>query len=192
MRKAVLEGNILPKAKQRFLVDGLSGADLIYITRDVIEMAVGVIELPDQTRVPGGRVRAGDFTITLQFARNPDREAYLDWFEKCVDFPGGGDTNTNNGIDSTYKRNATIIYYRLFKGSAQNYPSGSDLPPVTARVYGCWPSSIKLPDMDINSDDGDADCTLECTINFDDVEIDGQYSRRRTGGYFGGDTARPR
>ncbi len=40
-------------------------------------MSIGVIELPDQTRVPGGRVRAGEFTVTLQFALDHDREAYL-------------------------------------------------------------------------------------------------------------------
>ena len=186
MRKAVLEGNILPKAKQRFLVDGYTGADIIYLTRDVIEMAVGVIELADQTRVPGGRIRAGDFTVTLQFARNPDREAYLDWFEKCVDYPGTGDIGGGNGISSTYKRNATIIYYRLFKGSNEGYPSGSDSPPVVARLYGCWPSSVKVPDYDINSDDGEADCSLEVTINFDDIFVEGNQTRRRTGGYFAG------
>ena len=146
MRKAVLEGNILPKAKQRFLVDGYTGADIIYLTRDVIEMAVGVIELADQTRVPGGRIRSGDFTVTLQFARDKDRETYLDWFENCVDVPGDGSVGGGHGINPTYKRNATIIYYRLFTGSTQGYPSGSDSPPVVARLYGCWrrPSKSRI------------------------------------------------
>lgn len=190
MRKAVLEGNILPKAKQRFLVDGYTSADIIYLTRDVIEMAVGVIELADQTRVPGGRIRSGDFTVTLQFARDKDRETYLDWFENCVDVPGDGSVGGGHGINPTYKRNATIIYYRLFTGATQGYPSGTNSPPVVARLYGCWPSSIKIPDYDINSDDGEADTNLEVTINFDDVEIDGNYSSRRTGGYFGGNAAK--
>lgn len=173
MKKAALEGNILPKAKQRFYVDGFPGTDILYLTRDVIEMTIGVIELPDQTRVPGGRKRAGEFTLTLQFARNVDRETYVEWFNMCVDDGGA------RGIDPTYKRNATIIYMRLFNGSPGNYNSGSALPPVQARLFGCFPSSLKLPDYDMNSDESDGDCTLEVTINFDDVEISQQNTLRR-------------
>lgn len=170
MRKAELEGNILPKAKQRFLVDGMAGADIILLTRDVIEVAVGVIELPDQTRVPGGRKRAGEFNITLQFARDRDRNAYIDWHELCVD-------RGDRGIDPTYKRNATIIYMRLFQGSPGTFNSGSDVPPVRARLFGCWPSSYSLPDFDINSDEGDGDSNLEITMNFDNVELEGSTRR---------------
>lgn len=75
MRKATLEGNIILKAKGRILVDGYQAADIMAITRDVIAHTVGVIELPDQTKVPGGRRRAGEFTVTIQFAR--DKRSYL-------------------------------------------------------------------------------------------------------------------
>jgi hypothetical protein len=167
MKKARLEGNILPKAKQRFIVQGYPSADILYLTRDVIEMTLGVIELPDQTKVPGGRKRAGEFTLTLQFARNADREIYLDWFNKCVD-------TESSGIDPTYKRDATIIYERLFNGSPGNYNSGSALPPVRAALYGCWPSSVKLPDYDMNSDESDGDSKLEVTIQYDWADIERQ------------------
>lgn len=178
MRKATLEGNILPKAKQRFLVDGLQGADIQYLTRDVVEMAVGVIELPDQTKVPGGRRRAGEFTLSLQFARDEDREQYIQWFEGCVDKGGTtGNTlataNTIHGISPDYKRNATIIYLRLFKGKPTYVQhSTTDRQPVRARVFGCWPSAIQLPDYDMNGDESDGDCTMEVTIQFDDVAIE--------------------
>jgi len=171
MKKRALEGNILPKAKQRLLIDGYSATEIIHITRDVIEMSLGVIELPDQTKVPGGRKRAIEFTTTLQFARNNDREVYLDWFNKCID--SGRD---DSGIQPDYKRNATIIYHRLFRGSPGNYNTGSDLPPVRARLYGCWPSSLKLPDGDINADEGDGDCMLEVTLQADDAELESQKS----------------
>lgn len=177
MRKATLEGNILPKAKQRFLVDGMAGTDIQYLTRDVMEMTIGVIDLPDQTKVPGGRRRAGEFTLTLQFARNADREAYLKWFDQCLDKGGtvGNSTETANsiqGIHPDYKRNATIIYLRLYQGKPSFVQhSTSEQTPVTARVFGCWPSSIKVPDYDMNSDEGDGDCTMEVTINYDDVQI---------------------
>lgn len=58
MRKRVLEQNILPTAKQRIVVQGLAAADILLISRDPIDMKLGVIALPDQTRVPGGRRRA--------------------------------------------------------------------------------------------------------------------------------------
>jgi hypothetical protein len=177
MRKATLEGNILPKAKQRFLVDGMVGADIQYLTRDVLEMTVGVIELPDQTKVPGGRRRAGEFTLTLQFAGDEDRNAYLEWFEQCIDKGGtvGNNTETANsiqGIHPDYKRNATIIFLRLYQGKPSFVQhSNQEQKPVTARVFGCWPSSVKVPDYDMNGDEGDGDCTMEITINYDDVTI---------------------
>lgn len=142
-----------------------------------------VIELPDQTRVPGGRKRAGEFTVTLQMARNEDRQAYITWFNRCVDrntrhHRGDllnvdvGNLRGEQGVDPTYKRNGTITYLRLFRGNPGNYRgAGNDAPSVKATLYGCWPSSLKLPDMDINGDEGDGDCMLEVTLNFDDVEV---------------------
>lgn len=166
MRKAVLEGNILPKAKQLFLVDGFPSAQIIDVTRDTIEMTLGVIELPDQTKVPGGRRRAGEFTKTFQFARDIDRETYYRWFMMSVD-------KGDSGIDPTYKRNCTIIMQRLFQGSPGTYNSGSDVPPVRVKLFGCWISRMTLGDMDINADEGDGDVMSEITCNYDDVELEG-------------------
>ena len=171
MKKQKLEGNILPKAKQRFSVDGFADATVLYLTRDVIEMTLGVIELPDQTRVPGGRVRAGEFTMTLQFAKDEDRNMYITWFGFCIDGGSGSGQGTGNipGINPNYKRNATIVYNRLFQGTGTG---GNSRSAVTARLEGCWPSSLKLPDYDMNSDESDGDCNLEVTMSFDDVIID--------------------
>ena len=167
MRKAVLEGNILPKAKQRFVIDGLPEGEIMWLTRDVINVALGVIDLPDQTKVPGGRRRAGEFTATLQFAQNQDREAMLDWFSESVD------AGTDDGISPHYKKNGTIIYHRLFRGNpGLGANSGTDLPPVRAVIFGVWCSQYNLPDFDMNSDEGDGDCVMECTFQFDDAEID--------------------
>lgn len=170
MRKSILEQNTVLKAKQRFLVDGMVGTDIILLTRDPLEITVGVIELPDQTRVPGGVRRAGEFGITLQFGRNPDREAFLRWHNMCVD-------KGERGIDPTYKRAGTIIYYRVFQGSPGTYDSGTDLPPVRARLFGLWPQSYNLPDMDLSADEGeDASCVMEITMSFDDAELESQQS----------------
>lgn len=165
MRKAELQGNILPKAKQLFLVDGFPSSLILDITRDSIESGLGVIELPDQTRVPGGRRRAGEFTKTFQFARPEDLQVYYSWHLLSVD-------RGDRGIDPTYKRNATIVFQRLFKGSPGTYNSGSDLPDVKVRLIGCWISKIVIPDYDMNADESDGDCTSEVTCQYDDVIID--------------------
>lgn len=153
MKKAVLEGNIFPKAKQRLLIDGLSESEVLWITRDTIEASVGVIELEDQTKVPGGRTRSGEFTVTLQLANDTDRQAFFRWKRQCQDING-------RGISPDYKRNGTITYLRLHQGDR----------PFRVRLIGIWPSSVKLPDYDMNGDDGDGDCRLEVTIQFDDVQ----------------------
>ena len=129
-------------------------------------MTLGVIELPDQTKVPGGRRRAGEFTKTFQFARDIDRETYYKWFMMSVD-------KGDRGIDPTYKRNCTIIMMRLFQGSPGTYNSGSDVPPVRIRLFGCWVSRMTIGDMDINADEGDGDIISEITMQFDDVEMEG-------------------
>ncbi len=157
MRKRVLEQNILPTAKQRIVVQGLAAADILLISRDPIDMKLGVIALPDQTRVPGGRRRAGDFKVTMQFAHDPDRNAFNEWFKQCVD------DGTPNGINANYKKDATMTYLRLYSAGKQ---------AVTVSLSGCWLSSTKLPNYEMDGDDGtNGDAKLEATVNFDDVEL---------------------
>lgn len=166
MQKRTLEGNILPRSKQRLLINGLPEG-IIHLTRDPIPMEVGVINLADQTRVPGGRIRSGDFAVEIQLARNEDRVAYRDWFLMCKDVPG------DKGVDPKYKRDATLIFLRLFRGSPGTYDSGSDLPPVRARLFGVWPSKLELPQLDVKADNGeDADSILKITLNYDDVMLE--------------------
>ena len=158
MRKRILEQNILPTAKQRIVVQGLAAADILLISRDPIDMKLGVIALPDQTRVAGGRRRAGDFKVTLQFAHDSDRNAFNEWFKQCVD------DGTPNGINANYKKDATMTYLRLYSGKQA----------VTVSLFGCWPSSANLPNYGMDDDDGaNGDTKLEMTINFDDIELTG-------------------
>ena len=162
MRKAVLEQNDTLKAKQLFLIEGMVDAEIILLTRDPLEVSIGVIELKDQTRIPGGRRRSGEFGVTLQFGRNGDRETFRQWFEMCQD-------EGRRGVDPTYKRNGTIIFERLFQGSPGTYNSGSNLPNVTAQIIGVWPSQMNIPDYDISADEGDdGSLSLEMTMQFDD------------------------
>lgn len=158
MRKRVLEQNILPTAKQRIVVQGLAAADILLISRDPIDMKLGVINLADQTRVPGGRRRAGDFKVTMQFAHDSDRNAFNEWFKQCVD------DGTPTGINPNYKKDATMTYLQLYSGKQA----------VTVSLFGCWLSSANLPNYGMDDDDGaNGDTKLEMTINFDDVELAG-------------------
>ena len=76
-------------------------------------------------------------------------------------------------LNYRYKRDATLIYLRLFRGSPGNYDAGSDLPPVKARITGCWCSKLELPGLDVGSDNGDdGDTILKATINYDDVFLE--------------------
>lgn len=166
MRKAKLEGNILPKAKQRFLVDGLPET-MIHLTRGELPIELGVINLKDQTRVPGGRKRSGEFEVEIQMARDIDRNTYVDWLDASVDQEG------DSGIEPTYKRDATIIFLRLYRGSPGARDTGSDLPPVRVRLIGVWCSKLTLPSGDINNDNGDdADSIMKCTLQYDDIRVE--------------------
>jgi len=167
MRKSVLEGNILPKAKQRIIIDGYADYEIMPLTRDVLNHEIGVIELPDQTKVPGGRRRAGEFNVTIQFGRDRDRLLFMDWAGKCIDVSQG----SNTGISRDYKKDLTLVYLRLLnssRGTSDNN-GNADLTPVKVRVIGAWVSAYELPDYDMNSDEGDGFSSCQVTIQYDDV-----------------------
>ena len=164
MQKSTMQQNILKKAKQRFIVTDLP--PVIVITRGTIDVGTGAINLPDGTKVAGGRVEPGEFTVTLQFGDDEARKAYIGWFNQAKD---SGD----DGINPNYKRNGEIRFLRSYKGS----PSGglfnrNDVGDVTAFVYGIWCQKYTIPDADIDAADGDGFTTLECTLSYDDAEVE--------------------
>lgn len=169
MRKSTLEGNILPKAKQRFIVDGYSTFDIMLITRDVLNHEIGVIELPDQTKVPGGRRRAGEFNVSFQFGRDDDRRLFQEWAGLSIDITRG----LNTGISSDYKKDCLIVYHRLLSNRGFDSTNGNlSLNPVKVRIIGCWVSSYEFPDYDMNGDEGDGFSTCQATLQYDDVISD--------------------
>lgn len=176
MRKASLSPNPFLQGKQRFIVEGLPECSRL-ITRDTISVELGVIERPDKTVVPAGRIATGEFNVTLDFADDLARQAYISWFNMCKDkvasasaatVEAGGTVQTSTstgsvpGIDPNYKKTATVIYHRLYQDP------GGQQQPLKVRVYGCWPKSMTLPDLDI---DGEECSTLEVAISYDDVDI---------------------
>jgi hypothetical protein len=164
MQKQTMEGNILPKAKQRFQVDNLGETSMQITKRGELDVEVGVIKLADETQVPGGRVRAGSFETEFQFGDPAVANQFWKWFKMAIDSGSG------KGINPTYKRNATIMYLRLFDGNSDTYNSGTELPPVVVQVEGCWCSKMTFPEYDMKADDGDEGWLVsKATINFDNV-----------------------
>lgn len=179
MKKATLSENPFLQAKQRFLVENLPEADRI-VTRDEIELAFGVVERPDATKVPMGRVQPGDFSITLDFADNEARNAYWGWWQQSKD-QGGKARNANAQIDFSnprsatipgighstlvsghYKRQVTIIFHRLYQAQ------GVENKPTIILLTGCFVTTCSIPDYDMAGEDSSM---LSLTISYDDGEI---------------------
>jgi hypothetical protein len=178
VRKATLSPNPLPNNKQRFIVQDLPECNRI-ITRDNITIEIGSAERPDKTVVPIGRVNSGEFGITLDFADDKARSAYLGWFEMCIDRgtslratnaltrdlvnATGGDVASRSysavpGINPKYKKLVSIVYHRLYVGE----------PAIVLKLIGVWPKSCEAPDFDMDSDEL---CTLSMTLSYDDAEL---------------------
>lgn len=181
MRKATLSPNPFTAAKQRFIVEGLPEADRI-VTRDEISLEYGVIERPDATRVPKGRVAPADFGVTLDFADDLARNAYIEWYNMCRD--RGGTTGRVDvsdgpivGIDPTYKRTAYVIYHRLYIT-----PGGTE-QPAKLELLGCFPTSISFPEYDMDSEDSSM---LSLTISYDDGRLLDNTGSTSIGSVFGG------
>lgn len=167
MQKSTLEQNILRKAKQRFIVQNLP--EVVVLQRGSLDVGVGAIELPDGTKVSGGRVEPGEFTVTLQFADDLARGAYIGWFKQAVD------VNGQQGVNPNYKRNGSIRFLRAIGPNQQVNVSPAygkmNAPEVTVMVYGLWCMKYTVPEADIDATDGDGDTTIECTLSYDSAEV---------------------
>jgi hypothetical protein len=160
MRKAVLSNNPFPQAKQRFLVDNLPESARV-VTRDTIEIAIETADRPDGTKVPIGRTNPGEFKISIDLADDLVREGFENWADACIDkgsrYSWG---NSGEGISKDYKRDATLIYYRLFKST------DGDQQPLKYRLIGCFVTSRTLPDYQM---DGKDMSMYEFNISYDDA-----------------------
>jgi len=160
MRKAVLSANPFPQAKQRFLVDGLRESSHV-TTRDTIEIAIETADRPDGTKVPIGRTNPGEFKITIDLAEDAVRRDYEGWADSCIDQGSRYSySDSGVGISPDYKRNATIIYYRLYKSDR------AEMQPLKYRLIGCFVTSRTLPDYQM---DGKDMAMYEFNLAYDDA-----------------------
>jgi hypothetical protein len=166
MRKAVLSPNPFPQAKQRFIVDGLPESSHV-VTRDTIEIAIETADRPDGTKVPIGRTNPGEFKISIDLADDAVRDAYEGWANDCIDqgsLYAYADTGLSGssiqGISPNYKRNATIVYHRLYSSNDSNQQ------PLKYRLIGCFITSRTLPDYQM---DGKDMAMFEFNVSYDDA-----------------------
>ena len=163
MRKATLPKNPLPVSKERMFVQDLPDSNGI-TQRDEIELAFATSTRPDATVVPIGRINPGTFNVTLDFADDRTRSAYIKWHGMCKDrAASSGQIDTPDGqvvgIDPNYKKQVTLIFHRLYKSSG-----GLD-QPVKIILVGCFPVSMTIPAYDVTSEDM---AMLTLSISFDD------------------------
>jgi len=163
LNKGVLEGNIFSKGNQRLVIRGMPALTLI--SRDAITLEQGVIDLADKTKVPGGRNNSGEFNVVAQLANDTDREAFLGWYNQCL--------NYGQGIDANYKRDALLTFDRHFQGAPDSEFSGAGKrgDPFQVKLIGIWPKSLEFPDYSLSDgDEGDADSHMTIGICFDDLQ----------------------
>lgn len=166
MKKSTLPPNAILIAKERMLVEDLPEANGI-TQRDEIELAFATSTRPDGTVVPVGRTQPGTFNVTLDFADDPTRRAYIRWHGMSKDrASSAGQIDTLDGpvvgIDPRYKKQVTLIFHRLYKST-----SGLD-QPIKVVLYGCFVVSYTVPAYDVASEDT---AMLTLSISFDDGEI---------------------
>lgn len=137
---------------QQFIVEGLPAVRII--TRDKVKSEIDKIERPDKTIVPSGRINPGTFNVTLDFADNEARAAFINWKNMAID--------NGQGVNPQYKKNALIVFGRLYQDS-----TGTD-KEFKQRLLGCFPLSATIPDSDIDKAEA---CILEMEISYDDAPM---------------------
>ena len=166
IRKRTSEDNTFLANNQQFLVRGLPRTLIMY-KRDAFDSEIGQVEKADGTFSPTGRRKPGEVNVTFQFADPDVWKAYYEWHEQSIDQGDG------QGINPQYKRPATIIFERLYKGSPGDFNTGRDLPDRKIEMIGCWLKKLTVPAGDIAAEE---ECVVEGTICWDDLDLNPQNS----------------
>ena len=156
--KSVLEGNIFRKSQVELLIDGLETAGIITTSIADITGEMDVITLPDNTQVPTGIDKPGEFEVEIQLAHRESLNALLTWAYQARD-------RSTNGVSPEYKRNGTIIYHRLFSGGGQT-AAGRALANERFRVTGLWVKSYNAPGGEMDSTE---DAVMQLTLCYDSI-----------------------
>jgi len=158
--KGVLTPNIFSKGNQALVLSGVESriGDIIIVTRDAIAVEMGVIELADKTKVPGGRTNAGEFTMTVQLANDRLRGMFQNWYQSGINRPSRTATE--------FKKDGHITYFRHNTDATAVY--GGSAADLDIYLKGMFCSKLEYPDFDLaGGDEGDADSMLTVTVQYD-------------------------
>lgn len=156
--KSVLEGNIFRKSQVELLIDGYGTAGIITTSIGDITSENGLITLADNTQVPTGVEKPGEFDVEFQLAHQESLNNLIAWVYQARDL-------SNSGLSPEYKRNGTIIYHRLFSGGGQTV-AGRALKNEEFTVRGLWARSYDLPGGEMDSEE---DQIMKMTICYDSI-----------------------
>jgi hypothetical protein len=155
--KGVLVQNVFTKGNQQLIIAN-SKLEILVLTRDAIALEMGVIELADRTKIPGGRTYAGEFTSTIQLGNNALRDYFETWYEQSI--------NTPKRDAKDFKRDGELVYIRHnLDATGTEGGSAANLPIL---LKGMFVSKLEYPEFDMaGGDEGDADATLNVTFQYD-------------------------
>lgn len=142
--KGVIAPDELAVSKGKLLVAGF--IPILFTEIKGLKAELETADLPDQTRVSGGRTKCGDFTVKLPAHHFAEVRLLEEWHKKSQD-----------PVDPDYKKSATLIFF-----------AKSDRKFKAWNVKGVFVSGETLPDMDL-ANQGDA-AMVEFTMAFDDIK----------------------
>lgn len=140
--KGRIDPDHIPVNKYELAMVGLVSAPT-FVEVSGLEQEIGVIDLPDRTRAPGGQVSASEITVKVPAHHSADVNAMDLWWDECQD-----------PITATAKKAGTLTH-----------SSGTGSIQRIYALTGAWVSKRKLADLNM-ADDG-AMAVVEYTIQID-------------------------
>jgi hypothetical protein len=143
--KGTIKADHMAVNKYQLTLIGLTTLTLTPIEVSGMEVEVGVIDLPDRTKVSGGQSSSTEFTMTIPMHHSSEIGAMEVWFQEGQD-----------PVVATYKKAGTLTFQSI---TGENEKSWT--------LIGAWCSKRKLPDLSME-DDGEM-AVAEYTICVDEV-----------------------
>ena len=126
--KGTIQANHVQLNKYELAVIGLP--TLVITAISGIEEELDVSEMPDRTRVSGGRTKPVEYDITIPLHHTLEQLALEQWFEQCKD-----------PVDPEHKKLGTLT---LFNQSGD--------PLVSFTLPDTFPTKRGLPDLELDND----------------------------------------
>jgi hypothetical protein len=143
MVKGVITPDELSKNKGKLLIGGIP---ILFTKISAPTLELDTADLPDATRVSGGRSKPGDFTGSVPAHHFPEVRFLEDLYKKGLD-----------PVDPEYKKSATLIF---FSKTGTKFKSWN--------LKGCFCNKMTPPEHDLSNSGEMAE--VEVGFSFDDIE----------------------